>query len=634
MTKYLDILKKYWGFDSFRGVQEDIINSIGAGNDTLGLMPTGGGKSVCFQVPALASDGLCLVITPLISLMKDQVARLRSMGIKAEAIYSGMFHEDIVRVLDNCTYGHYKFLYVSPERLESEQFQQRLIQIKQISMITIDEAHCISQWGYDFRPSYLKIANLRKLIPYHVPVLALTATATPKVVDDIQDRLSFPKKNVFSMSFERANLAYIVRKTEDKTEEMLHILNSVTEGSAIVYTRSRKLTTGIAHYLRDNGITADSYHAGLTEAERSLRQVNWTKGRNRVMVATNAFGMGIDKPDVRIVIHYNLPDSIEAYFQEAGRAGRDGVKSYAVLLYNPTDSRVLSRRVGENYPELSYIQKTYENISYFLQVGEGEGVGRIYDFSLDKFCVVFHQYPVETASSLQLLTNAGYIMYKSDNYKKSLVQFMIDKEGLYHLYNQDHETEELLHALMRNYSGLFSAYVPIEETLLSHHTGLHPDKIYSILTTLRQSHILDYIPFSSTPTIEYTVPRIDANNVKLSSEVYDLRKKEYLERIKYMQDYVSDTSQCRSRMLLKYFGEVSSHDCGKCDVCINQRHQSKEELLKAIDMIKSRLADYQFHVIKDVCDSPFNNDVIDVALRYLTDEELIIIDGNRIKLRK
>lgn len=634
MAKYLDILKQYWGFDSFRGVQEEIINSIGEGRDTLGLMPTGGGKSVCFQVPALAMNGLCLVITPLISLMKDQVSRLRSMGIKAEAIYSGMFHEDIIRVLDNCTYGHYKFLYVSPERLESEQFRDRLIQIPNICMITIDEAHCISQWGYDFRPSYLKIANLRSLIPYHVPVLALTATATPKVVDDIQDRLRFKSHNVFSMSFERSNIAYIVRTTEDKTGEMLHILTSVTEGSAIVYTRSRKLTGEIAKYLRDSGLTADSYHAGLTEAERSLRQTNWTKGRNRVMVATNAFGMGIDKPDVRVVIHYNIPDSVEAYFQEAGRAGRDGMKAYAVMLYNPHDRQILNRRIAETYPDVEYIQKTYENVCYFLQVGVGEGLGKTFEFSIDKFCRVFHQYPVETESSLQLLTNAGYLNYKSDNDIKSRLMFVTSKEGLYHLYNQEPETEDVIRALLRNYSGLFSDYVRIEETLLSHLTGLSPDRIYNILKALSHSHIVDYIPYSSMPTIEFSVPRTDTENVRLTADVYDIRRKEYAERIRYVLEYASGNICCRSKSLLSYFGEDSSHDCGQCDVCIAQKHVCQDDIEHVSSMIRQRLSDLEYHPVKELSEIPASNRLIDIVLRNMTDEEAIIIDGTRIKLRK
>ena len=354
-TNYLDILREYWGYDSFRGIQEQIITSIGEGHDTLGLMPTGGGKSICFQVPTLAMKGLCLVITPLISLMKDQVAQLRLRGIKAETIHTGMVRDDVVRILDNCILGDYRFLYVSPERIGSDLFRTKLERMGNICMICVDEAHCISQWGYDFRPAYQQIAELRNLIPYPVPVLALTATATPKVVDDIQEKLWFKEKNVISMSFERKNLIYVVRQTENKTEEMLHILKSVPQGSAIVYTRSRRLTTELAQLLQSHGIMAESYHAGLTTAERDLRQINWTKDRCRVMVATNAFGMGIDKPDVRLVIHYNLPDSIEAYFQEAGRAGRDGNASYAVLLYNPKDNYTLSRRVSETYPEKEYI---------------------------------------------------------------------------------------------------------------------------------------------------------------------------------------------------------------------------------------------------------------------------------------
>ena len=443
--KPLDILKEYWGYDSFRGIQHDIIESILDGRDTLGLMPTGGGKSICFQVPALMSEGLCIVVTPLISLMKDQVLQLKRRGIRAEAVYSGMMRDDIIRVLDNAVLGGYKLLYISPERLSSELFLAKLARMRQVSMIVVDEAHCISQWGYDFRPSYLQIATIRRLLPVeNVPVLALTATATPKVVDDIQERLGFRKKNVFSMSFERKNLIYVVRETEDRAGEMLHILQGVPEGSAIVYTRTRQQTIDIARYLEENNITASNYHAGLTDAEKDYRQINWTKGRVRVMVATNAFGMGIDKPDVRLVIHYHMPDSLEAYFQEAGRAGRDGKTSYAVLLYNYHDLKTLNRRVAETYPDLNYVKQTYENVSYFLQVGIGEALGRTFYFPMETFCRTFHQFPVQTQAALQLLNNAGYIEYHEEQEFKSALHFILRKEELYRIYETDEETDLLI----------------------------------------------------------------------------------------------------------------------------------------------------------------------------------------------
>ena len=638
-SRYLEILKQYWGYDSFRGIQEQIIESIGSGKDTLGLMPTGGGKSVTFQVPTMVMQGLCIVITPLVALMKDQVSQLRMKGIKATAVYSGMGHDEMISALDNCIYGHYNFLYISPERLLSDMFVAKISRMKDICMITVDEAHCVSQWGYDFRPAYLNISKLRHLISYHVPVLALTATATPEVVDDIQERLEFKEKNVFSMSFERKNIAYIVRSTEDKASELLHILKSVTEGSAIVYTRSRKLTGEIARFINDNGISADSFHAGLTDAEKDLRQKSWTRGRNRVMVATNAFGMGIDKPDVRVVIHYNVPDSIEAYFQEAGRAGRDGNKAYAVMLYNPRDSVQLKKRIDETYPDPEYIRNTYENVCCYLQVGIGEGCGRTFDFSLEDFCRSFRQFAVQTDSSLKILDNAGYIRYEEERDYKSRLKFLATKEELYRIQNSDSEAEAVMQAILRHYTGVFADYVYIEETLLSGLTGLKNDLVYGILKRLNSNRVVSYIPGRRTPTITFTCPRVDTERIHLSPMVYEDRKKEYAKRIGRMIDYVSETNICRSKMLLAYFGEKDTDDCGQCDVCISVKRRSdfnmqKNLVAEARQKILELLSDGEFHPVVELNELLLNRDVLDEAVRYMVAEEEIETELGRLKINR
>ena len=606
---YQSILRQYWGYDDFRGIQREIIESIGSGNDTPGLMPTGGGKSITFQVPALAQEGTCIVITPLIALMKDQVDNLRRRGIRAAAIYSGLTHEEIITTLENCIFGGIRILYVSPERLSSELFQTKLRHMK-VSFITVDEAHCISQWGYDFRPSYLEIAKIRKLLP-GVPVLALTATATPQVVEDIQEKLGFPpanqteeKPHVFRMSFERKNLAYVVRNTADKREELIHILSSM-KGSAIVYARSRRRTKEFADFINEAGITATFYHAGLDSVVKDDRQKAWQEDKVRVMVATNAFGMGIDKPDVRLVIHIDSPDSIEAYFQEAGRAGRDGLKAYAVLLYNNADQRKLEKRIADTFPEKDYIREVYEHLAYFYQIGVGSGYNHTFEFNIDQFCHTFHHFPIQVDSALKILTRAGYIEYTEEQDNQARVMFTVSRNDLYRLENNTPNEEKVITTLLRNYGGLFTDYNYIDEAFLASQCGLQPHQVYMVLKSLSQRHILHFIPQKKTPYIRYTQRREDKEHIQLMPDVYEKRKQQYIERIHAMVNYADCDHICRSRYLLRYFGEDNDHDCRQCDVCLSHRPQgivSEPSFNTAMEQIITLLEDGKPHPITDLRD--------------------------------
>ena len=631
MADYLKILKQYWGYDHFRGIQEDIIRSVGEGKDTLGLMPTGGGKSITFQVPALAQEGLCLVITPLIALMKDQVRNLRERGIKATAVYSGMTREEILIALENCIFGNYKFLYISPERLGTEIFQIKLRSMH-VSLITVDESHCISQWGYDFRPAYLKIADIRQLLP-GVPVIALTATATPEVVKDIQERLQFRQENVFRMSFERKNLAYIVRHTEDKEGEMLHILQRVN-GSSIVYTRNRKKTKEIAQLLNRNHITATFYHAGLSDETKDLRQKAWLKGEYRVMVATNAFGMGIDKPDVRLVIHADVPVSPEAYFQEAGRAGRDGMKAYAVLLFCPRDKITLKQRISDTFPEKDYIRKVYEDINFYYQMAMGDGLGCTFAFNLDEFCHNFKHFPVQTDSALKILTRAGYLEYTDEQDNASRIMFTLTKEELYRIHEQNADTEKLIRILLRTYTGLFTDYAYINEELLAKRSGLSRPQIYETLLFLTRQHILHYIPGKKTPYIIYTRERQETDRIYLSKEVYEERKESYRRRIEAMIEYAESENKCRSRMLLHYFGEKNEHNCGQCDVCLQHHHsglkQSQFDEISHQILALLKTSPFSPQELKTQIQAP--EEQVTKVIAYLLSEEIIHQENGRLLL--
>ena len=619
---YKEILKQYWGYDDFRGVQRDIIESIGAGHDTLGLMPTGGGKSVTFQVPALAQEGVCIVITPLIALMKDQVQNLRRRGIRAAAIYSGMEHNKILTTLENAVFGAVKLLYVSPERLSSDIFRAKLRHIK-VSFITVDEAHCISQWGYDFRPSYLTIADIRRDLP-GVPVLALTATATPAVVKDIQARLSFAEERVFRMSFERRNLAYVVRQASDKRDELIHIINNVA-GSAVVYVRSRRRTKEIADLLNAADISATFYHAGLDTPDKDERQRAWQQDKVRVMVATNAFGMGIDKPDVRLVVHVDCPDSIEAYFQEAGRAGRDGQKAYAVLLYNGNDQRKLLKRIADTFPEKEYIRRVYDHLAYYYQVATGTGYQATFEFNVDDFCQKFHHFPIQVHSALKILNRAGYIDYIEEQENQARVMFCLSRDQLYHLDQLEANEDRVITALLRNYVGLFVDYAFIDEAFIAHETQLTKPLVYQTLKTLAQKHIIRFIPQKRTPYVRYMQRREDSEHLMFPPAVYSDLRIRYTDRINAMLQYAQTGDQCRSRQLLHYFGEQNGHDCGQCDVCLNDNRTlaNEERMTEARQQILDLLADRQRHHVTQLRSIPLPYEQIDAALEYLMLEEYV-----------
>ncbi len=602
MNIFHHILKQYWGYDAFRPLQEDIIQSVADGNDTIGLMPTGGGKSLTFQVPALAKEGICIVVTPLIALMKDQVENLKKKEVKAAAIHSGLTREEINITLDNCIFGGTKFLYVSPERLGTDIFKEKIQQMN-VNLLAIDEAHCISQWGYDFRPSYLNIASIRELLP-DTPILALTATATPEVVDDIQERLQFKKKNLFQKSFKRDNLVYVVRQAEDKEQQLLNIISKVP-GSAVVYVRNRKKTQEYSELLVKNGISSSSFHAGMPQDVKDLRQQRWTNGEIRVIVSTNAFGMGIDKPDVRLVVHMDAPDSLEAYFQEAGRAGRDGKKAFAVLLWSNNDKVRLNRSVAVTFPEKEKILSVYEALGNFFQLAVGSGFGMVYDFNLTLFCKNYRMNLMTVFNSLKILQRAGYIEFTEEIQLSAKVHFIIRRDDLYKFQVANEEFDHFIKLLLRSYTGLFTEYVAIDEELLAKRMEVSRNVVYQYLVKLSQMRVIKYIPQKKTPLICYTTSREDSRYIELRKEVYKDRKEKYEHRVQSVIDYGTTNHICRSKQLLRYFGQQGGENCGLCDVC---------QSMKSTELSVSSFDEIQNLILKELKEQSLNYDQLIIKL--------------------
>lgn len=624
------ILKQYWGYSTFRPLQENIIDSIYQGKDTLGLMPTGGGKSITFQVPALAMSGTCIVITPLISLMKDQVDNLKERGIKAIAIYSGMQPRDIQIALDNVIYGEYKFLYVSPERLSTQLFLNKLPHI-QVNFIVVDEAHCISQWGYDFRPSYLNISSIRQQLP-STPILALTATATPEVVQDIQQRLLFTQENVFQKSFDRSNLHYVVRHSEHKERDLINILKK-TSGTVIVYVRSREKTREISKIINEEGITSDFYHAGLSPFEKESKQNAWKQNLCRVIVATNAFGMGIDKPDVRLVVHIDLPNSIEEYYQEAGRAGRDEQKAYAVLLTTKRDEAKLKKRIQDEFPEREFIRDVYEHLAYFFQVAIDTGQHMSFSFDIQKFCAVY-KYPIaSTHNALKILELSQYITYREETDKHSLLKFILYRSELYDL-NLSEDLDDLVCSILRTYAGIFTDYVRIDESKLASILQKTPHQVYKMLVSLSAKGIVQYIPHKQGAIITYQTSRIPMHYISIPRDVYDERRDRNMHRINAMRDYITRTDICRSRMLLVYLGEKKVYDCGRCDVCIGRRkrglsNQSFEKIREKIQELLSEQESFSLSQVPIYFEQEDQQEVV-ATIRFLADQDILQIKMGRI----
>ncbi|MBL4624986.1 MAG: RecQ family ATP-dependent DNA helicase [Flavobacteriales bacterium] len=629
MKNIHEILNQYWGYETFRPMQEEIINSVLTGNDTLALLPTGGGKSICFQVPSLANDGICLVISPLIALMKDQVFNLKKRGVNAAAIYSGMNRREIDILLDNCIYGDIKFLYVSPERLTTELFIARF-QKMNVTLIAVDEAHCISQWGYDFRPPYLQIPEIRAHFP-DVPIMALTATATPEVVIDIQEKLAFKQPNVLQKSFERKNLTYVVLNEEDKHGRLLKIIKKI-KGSGVIYVRNRRKTEEIALFLQQNGVHADFYHAGLNSKTRDEKQEAWINNKMRIIVSTNAFGMGIDKPDVRFVVHLDLADSLEAYFQEAGRGGRDEKKAYAIQLYTRSDIIIFKEQTQKSFPSIETIKKVYQALGSYFQLAVGSGKEELFTFNLGDFCNKFNFNSIEVYNSLKYIEKEGYITVSESVFEPSKLKFIVGRDDIQDYQESNSTLSKFIKVILRSYSGVFENYKTIKEDDIASRCGITVEQAKKLLGLLQKQQVIDYLPQTNDPKIYYNEERLSSQNFKLSKKNYAERKKVTAERMNSVINYVTHLSQCRSKLLLSYFGEKETDKCGCCDSCLKEKRENlaTDEYNQQQFAIKTALeAPLTLNQLVDALPKYPENKLVK-TIQWLMDNERIVEGGGKL----